>query len=61
MLVLLQLSVHLLEKRRVGDLPHVETRLVHYGDNSLVGLVDQLTNNLSKTNCILTERGVKKL
>ena len=45
MFVASELSVHLLEKHRVGDLPNVEARLVHDRDDPLVRLVDQLADD----------------
>ena len=45
MLVAGQLPVHLLEQHGVGDLAHVEARLVHDGDDPLVRLVDQVADD----------------
>ena len=45
MLVACQLPVHLLEQHGVGDLAHVEARLVHDGDDPLVRLVDQVADD----------------
>ena len=45
MFVASELPVHLLEKHRVGDLPNVEARLVHDGDDPLVRLIDQLADD----------------
>ena len=45
MFVASELSVHLLEQHRVGDLANVEARLVHDGDDPLVRLVDQLADD----------------
>ena len=45
MFVASELPVHLLEQHRVGDLPNVETRLVHDRDDPLVRLVDQLADD----------------
>ena len=41
----LELPVHLLQERDVGDLAHVEAGLIHGCDDALVLLLNQLTDN----------------
>ena len=44
-IVSLELPVHLLKQRGVGDLAHVETGLVHGGDDAFVLLLYQLADH----------------
>ena len=47
--VRLQLLVHVLEQHLVGGVAHVQASLVHQGHDAVVGLVNQLADDLGTT------------